>query len=63
MAPAATATVPAPRIAPSSIGRRTGPSAQEFSPDYTPIKRDLRRLGTLAGSFLVILIALSFFIK
>lgn len=63
VSPAPTVTAPAPRIAPSTIGRRTGPSAQEFNPDYTPIKRDLGRLATLAGSFLVILIALSFFVK
>ncbi len=35
----------------------------EFNPDYTHIKRDLGRIGVLAGSFFVILIALSFFIK
>ncbi len=35
----------------------------EFSPDYTYIKRDLGRIGVLAGSFFVILIVLSFFIK
>jgi len=35
----------------------------EFNPDYTYIKRDLGRIGVLAGSFFVILIALSFFIK
>lgn len=35
----------------------------EFNPDYTIIKRDLRRIGILAGSFFVILITLSFFLK
>ena len=35
----------------------------EFNPDYTYIKRDLGRIGVIAGSFFVILIALSFFIK
>jgi hypothetical protein len=33
----------------------------EFNPDYSQVKRDLRRIATLAGSFLVILIVLSFF--
>jgi len=35
----------------------------EFNPDYTHVKRDLSRIGVLAGSFFVILIALSYFIK
>ena len=35
----------------------------EFNPDYTHVKRDLSRIGVLAGSFFVILIVLSFFIK
>jgi hypothetical protein len=32
----------------------------EFNPDYTNVKNDLKRIGILAGSFVVILIALSF---
>ena len=44
--------------APSSINRVT-----EFNPDYTHIKRDLRRIAVLAGSFFAILIALWFYIK
>ena len=35
----------------------------EFNPNYTHIKRDLGRIGVLAASFFVILIALSFFLK
>jgi hypothetical protein len=35
----------------------------EFNPDYSPIIKDLRRIGLLAGSFLIILIALSFLIN
>jgi hypothetical protein len=34
----------------------------EFNPDYTYIRRDLRRIGTLAAGFFVILVALSFFL-
>ncbi len=34
----------------------------EFNPDYTYIRRDLRRIGMLAGGFFVILIALSIFL-
>jgi len=35
----------------------------DFNPDYTHVKRDLRRIGVLAGSFFGILIVLSFFLK
>jgi hypothetical protein len=31
--------------------------------DYTHIKKDLTRIAVLAGSFIAILVALSFFIK
>jgi hypothetical protein len=34
----------------------------EFNPDYTYIKRDLTRIGMIAGGFFVILIVLSFFL-
>jgi hypothetical protein len=37
--------------------------ASEFKPDYTNVKKDLKRIGLLAGSFFVILIALSFFLR
>jgi len=37
-------------------------SRTEFNPDYTEIKKDLRRIGTLAGIFIVGLIALAFII-
>lgn len=33
---------------------------REFKPDYSQVIRDLRRIAVLAGSFFVILIALSF---
>jgi hypothetical protein len=35
----------------------------EFNPDYTIVKKDLARIGILAGIFFVGLIVLSFFIK
>jgi len=37
--------------------------ASEFKPDYSAVKKDLKRIGLLAGSFFVILIALSFFLR
>jgi hypothetical protein len=33
----------------------------EFNPDYTNTKRELRRIGILAGSFVVILVVLAIF--
>lgn len=39
------------------------PRTTEFNPDYTYIKRDLGRIGTLAGAFFIILVALSFFLR
>lgn len=35
----------------------------EFKPDYSAVKKDLKRIGILAGSFFVILVALSFFLR
>ena len=38
-------------------------SRNEFNPDYTYVRRDLARIGTLAGFFIVVLIVLSFILK
>ncbi len=38
------------------------PRVTEFNPDYTYIKRDLTRIGTIAAGFFVILVVLSFFL-
>jgi hypothetical protein len=35
-------------------------SNAEFNPDYTDVIKDLKRIGTLAITFFVILVALSF---
>jgi hypothetical protein len=35
----------------------------EFAPDYSNVKKDLTRIGILAGTFIAALIILSFFIK
>lgn len=35
----------------------------EFNPDYTDVKTDLKRIGILAGSFITLLVALSFFLR
>ncbi len=36
---------------------------KEFNPDYSQTKKDLRRIGTLAGTFFFILIVLSFILR
>ena len=36
---------------------------EDFNPDYSVVKRDLVRIGSLAGFFIVALIVLSFFLK
>lgn len=48
-----------------SRARMTGamPVGTEFNPDYTYVKRDLVRIGILAGSFFGLLILLSFILK
>lgn len=35
----------------------------EFNPDYSYVIKDLKRIGTLAGTFFIILIALSFLLN
>jgi hypothetical protein len=45
-------------MSPSSSSTRT-----EFNPDYSYVKRDLARIGTLAGFFVVVLVVLSFFLR
>ncbi len=35
----------------------------EFKPDYSQTLKDLRRIGTLAGLFFLVLIVLSFFLR
>ena len=56
-----------PRKSSRTISSRTTASAAatprvvvEFNPDYTNVKRDLKRIGILAGSFFALLIVLAF---
>lgn len=49
-----------------STTRRAASSTQaplEFNPDYSDVKRDLKRIGILAGSFIALLVVLSFFLR
>jgi hypothetical protein len=47
----------------TSVSMTSSPARTEFNPDYTHVKNDLTRIGTLAGFFFVALIVLSFFLK
>ncbi|HJS19015.1 MAG TPA: hypothetical protein VJ785_09700 [Anaerolineales bacterium] len=38
-------------------------SRTEFNPDYSDVKKDLKRIGTLAGFFITVLMILSFILK
>ena len=46
-----------------SLSGTTRSWRDEFNPDYTYVVKDLRRIGALAGTFLAILIVLSFFLR
>ncbi len=49
-----------------TITRRSSTSSPvdaEFNPDYTDIKKDLKRIAILASSFIVLLVVLSFFLR
>ncbi len=35
----------------------------EFNPDYSMVKKDLKRIFSLAGFFIIVLVVLSFFLK
>ena len=48
---------------PASARMATPAAPVEFAPDYTNVKKDLKRIGILAGTFFAVLIVLSFFIK
>ncbi len=38
-------------------------SDAEFKPDYSATLKDLKRIGMLAGSFFIVLVILSFFLR
>ena len=53
----------ATKSTPTFAGIQRGNITTEFNPDYSTIKQELKRIGTLAGGFFALLIVLSFFIK
>lgn len=46
-----------------SAASSSASSRTEFNPDYSAVKKDLARIGTLAGFFIVVLVVLSFFLR
>lgn len=47
----------------TTVSMTSTPTRTEFNPDYTYVKRDLARIGTLASFFIVVLVVLSFFLR
>lgn len=47
----------------TTVSMASAPARTEFNPDYSDVKRDLTRIGTLAGFFIGVLIVLSFFLR
>lgn len=47
----------------TTVSVASSSSRSEFNPDYSDVKKDLTRIGTLAGFFIVVLIVISFFLK
>lgn len=46
-----------------SASKTTTFLAAEFNPDYSYVKKDLKRIAILAGSFFVILVVLAIFLR
>ena len=47
----------------TSVSMTPQSTRTEFNPDYTYVKRDLARIGTLAGFVVAVLVVLSFFLR
>jgi hypothetical protein len=47
----------------TSVSMAPGTARTEFNPDYSYVKKDLIRIGTLAGFFITVLVVLSFFLQ
>lgn len=48
----------------SWAGRTAGTAAgADFNPDYSYVRADLKRIGFLAGTFLVLIVVLSFLLN
>ena len=49
-------TAPSPNAPILDVSRGASRSDRDFNPDYSYVKKDLRRIGILAGTFIVVLI-------
>lgn len=47
----------------TSVSMTPSTTRTEFNPDYTYVRKDLKRIGALAGFFIVVLVTLSFFLR
>lgn len=49
----------------TSVTTQAAPAGKTaaFNPDYSPVIKDLRRIGLLAGSFILVLVVLTFFLR
>jgi hypothetical protein len=54
---------PAASTAIGTSSRSQSASQTTFNPDYSYVVKDLRRIGLLAGTFISILVILSFFLR
>lgn len=59
----ATAPAAASATTTGTAARTSSASLPVFNPDYSYVIKDLRRIGVLAGSFIAILVILSFFLR
>lgn len=50
-----------PRPTPAAPVAEVRSISTEFNPDYSHVKKDLRRIGLLAGTFFIVLIVVSIF--
>jgi hypothetical protein len=57
---AVTAAEPTPT---TTTSRWQSTSQPAFNPDYSYVAKDLRRIGLLAGTFISILVILTFFLR
>jgi hypothetical protein len=54
---------PVAAATPAPVNPVARPAGNEFNPDYSHIKKDLKTIGILAGTFFVVLVVLSFFLN
>jgi len=61
-APAVQSTA-APVQSTAAVGLSSRMTASDFNPDYSQTIKDLKRIGALAGTFFVVLVIISFFLR